>query len=99
GELFYDSDDPGSPRRPLLNAFAANPTRPVADAAAFISAAHAQERPALSALPKWLDSNDANVRSQARAQLRQLTPTELGQLLATPGLSEFARQQIETQQR
>ena len=99
GKLFYHGDSPATPKRPLETADATRFTTPTAETAGFITAAHAQQRPATDVLLKWLDSSDANVRAQARAQLRQLSPAELTQLLSAPGLSDFARDQIQTQLR
>jgi len=97
GKLFYDSDDQAAPKQALQLADAVRPPRPAGLAEILVTAAYAQERPRPDVLLKWLDSSDGNLRAQARAQLRELPPAELKQMLAAPGLSDFARKQIESQ--
>jgi hypothetical protein len=99
GKLFYDGNDQAVPKQPLQVAGAARLPRPAGLAAMLITAAHAQERPRTDVLIKWLDSPDANLRAQARAQLRELPPADLKRLQDSPGLSDFARKQIEGQMR
>jgi hypothetical protein len=96
-KLFYDTDTSVPEKRPVKIADATRLSRPAALAEIFVAPANAQERLRTDILIKWLDSSDPNLRSQARAQLRQLSPADLRQLLSSPGLSDFARQQIEAQ--
>jgi hypothetical protein len=96
-KLFYDTDTSVPEKRPVKIADATRLSRPAALAEIFVAPANAQERLRTDILIKWLDSSDPNLRSQARAQLRQLAPADLRQLLSSPGLSDFARQQIEAQ--
>jgi hypothetical protein len=97
GELYYnDNNDPSAPRRPLgMLARGGAPAKP-SNNAAFITRAHAQPRPAISqaVLIDWLASPNPNLRAQARAQLRQLSPEELKQLLQNSGLPAITRDQI-----
>jgi hypothetical protein len=98
-KLFYDTGGATAAKRPVQIADARHLSRPTAQVAIFIGAANAQERLRTDILLRWLDSSDPNLRSQARAQLRQLPPEDLRKLLSSPGLSDFARQQIEAQLR
>jgi hypothetical protein len=96
--LVYDNGDPAMPLP--LPRYAGAPARALPTPhAGLISAAYAQPRPSIdkSVLVEWLGSANTNLRAQARAQLRQLTPDELRQLLQTPGLSAAARQQIDAE--
>ena len=98
--LFYDTGGSAADRRPVPQLAESNRSpRPIAYAGLFIAAASAQERMRTDVLLKWLDSSDPSLRSQARAQLRKLSPDDLHALLSSPGLSDFARQQIEAQLR
>lgn len=96
--LLYDDDsNPDSPLRPYPRIVSAAPaaTAPVT-LAAIISSAQAQGLAVVdrATLMRWLSSSDGNLRAQARAQLRQMSPADLQQLLQAPGLSSDARDQI-----
>jgi hypothetical protein len=98
--LLYSEGDPATPK-PLPRALAArSPARTTAHAA-LIGTAHAEARTRLdkAVIIEWLASSDGNLRSQARVQLRQLSPDELRQMLQTPGLTAAARQQIDAELR
>ncbi|HEY6256363.1 MAG TPA: hypothetical protein VIY51_11290 [Xanthobacteraceae bacterium] len=94
--LVYDDDgDPARPRKSLPIAgtqIAALPTTQ----AALVAAAYAQPHPIIdnSVILEWLASPNANLRAQARAQLRQISPDQLRQLLQAPALSATAHDQI-----
>jgi hypothetical protein len=99
-DLLYDDGDPAAPSKLPRYAGARVPALPTAHAA-LIATAHAEARGAIdkSVLIEWLASSNPNLRAQARAQLRQLSPDELRQLLQTPGLPAAAKQQIEAELR
>ena len=99
GKLFYDSGDPEAPKRPMQIADVKGLSKPIAPSGILVAVANAQERLRTNILLNWLDSSDPNLRAQARAQLRQLSPGELRQLLSFQGLSDSARQQIDAQLR
>jgi hypothetical protein len=94
----YDGDDSAAPLK-LPRYAEARPLGPPAAHATLIASAHAEARATIdkSVLVEWLASTNANLRAQARAQLRQLSPDELRQLLQTPGLPTAARQQIDAE--
>ncbi len=94
--LVYDDDsDPVAPRKALPIAGVRVAAMP-ATFAAVVATAHAQARTPTdnSALLEWLASPNANLRAQARAQMRQISTDQLRQLLQTPALSAGAREQI-----
>jgi hypothetical protein len=96
--LLYDGDDSAAPLK-LPRYAETRPLGPPAVHATLIASAHAEARATIdkSVLVEWLASTNANLRAQARAQLRQLSPDELRQLLQTPGLPTAARQQIDAE--
>jgi hypothetical protein len=96
GDLYYYDDNDPTMRHSLARlARAAAHAEPYADLA-FVTSARAQPRPEINktTLIEWLGSSNPNLRAQARAQLRQLSPEDLKQLLQDAGLPAIARDQI-----